>query len=137
MIGVKVVSFNTYWSAGLGGLCFDDSDFEELLDEFCHIFASLFFADFIVCGEKPDEVVGGELFVADLFPEECRRFVHGDDIAEIDVLFAFGNDNLSAADSAEVESFFCFHILNGFEKSEPNMPVSCQEVAPDGVKGRP
>ena len=42
---------------------------------------------------------------------ELMALPYADDAAEVDVLDAFGHDDVFAADGAQAESFLCIHIL--------------------------
>lgn len=45
-----------------------------------------------------------------LLPQIGGTFVHAYDVAEVNILFAFGNDDVFSTDVADVKPWFCSHI---------------------------
>ena len=94
---------------------FHDSCLNPLFGKCFGVSKSSVLINLILVEQQLGEVFWCEAFtLLNFLPKVCRRLVHTDDVAEVDVLFAFGHDNLLSTDVSQVKSFFCFHYSNGY-----------------------
>ena len=65
----------------------------------------------VLLAKQTGQVFGREGFVAHFLPQIGCRFVHADNLREVDVLNAFCHNDVFAADVAKAESFLYLHIF--------------------------
>ena len=92
-------------------LSFHNASLTPLLSELLGIGIGGILVYFILFEQQLGEVFVGEAFELLYFlPQICRRLVHADDIAEVDVFLALSHDNLLSTDVSQIKTWFCFHF---------------------------
>lgn len=77
---------------------------------FCVVFCRSV-VDVVFLAEQMFQRLSVEFLVLNAFPEESLTLVHADNLCEVDVLFAFCNDNTLAANVLQDETFLYLHFF--------------------------